>query len=103
MFRLEHGTLPFLDILAVRHGFESLKMTPDTISQHTFSLARFTYTQMSTLKHSNGQPVCVLYHDQTNFVNPSKQGGVVAFNLKRPDGSYVGYSEVSERMLLEIL
>lgn len=42
-FRLEDGTLPFLDILALRHGFATLTRlgrSMEAIQQHTFSLAR---------------------------------------------------------------
>ena len=41
--RFEDGTLPFLDIIALRHGFKTMiriGKTMDNISQHTFQLAR---------------------------------------------------------------
>lgn len=94
--RLEYGTVSFLDILALKHGFEALGnfgLSPVMISHHTFLLAQYTYTNMAEMKHSNGRQVCVLYH-HNEFNDPCEQGGVVTFNLMRPDGSYVGYSEV---------
>ena len=41
--RFEDGTLPFLDIVALRHGFGALQRLAgpmETVSSHTFSLAR---------------------------------------------------------------
>ena len=96
-FRFEDGTVPFLDIIALRHGFESLNrfnLTMNIISQHTFTLAQHVYNTMVAMKHNNGKPLCVLYHDE-DFTDHSRQGGIVTFNLLRPDGRYVGYSEVS--------
>ena len=49
---------------------------------------------MSGMRHGNGRPVCVLYCD-SDFNDPSIQGGIVNFNLLRQDGRFVGYSEVS--------
>lgn len=60
------------------------------------------------MRHSNGQPVCVLYgahppHPESEQTQPhvgggmqslpgaAGQGPVIAFNLLRPDGSFVGY------------
>ena len=96
LYRLEDGTIPFLDILALKHGFQTLSRLagPMTlVSQHTFSLARYVHGKLSDMKHSNGTPVCVLYCDG-DFMDPSKQGGIVNFNLLRPNGDFVGYSEV---------
>ena len=41
--RLEDGTLPFLDILALRHGFATLSRLAGsmaTVARHTFQLAK---------------------------------------------------------------
>ncbi|CAH1987697.1 unnamed protein product [Acanthoscelides obtectus] len=94
--RFEDGTLPFLSILAVKHGFDTIRrlgLNFDLISKHVFSLAQYTYRNLITMHHSNGQPVAVLYHD-TVFDNRSHQGAIVNFNLLRPNGEYIGYSEV---------
>nr|CAH7761655.1 unnamed protein product [Callosobruchus chinensis] len=94
--RFEDGTLPFLSILAVKHGFDTinrLDLDFDLISKHVFSLAQYTYRNLVTMHHANGQPVAELYHD-TVFDNRSHQGGIVNFNLLRPTGEYIGYSEV---------
>lgn len=45
------------------------------------------------LHHSNGRPVAKLYSD-TAYDNHDMQGGIVAFNLIRSNGEYIGYMEV---------
>ncbi|KAK5644280.1 hypothetical protein RI129_008125 [Pyrocoelia pectoralis] len=94
--RFEDGTLPFLSIIALKHGFDTLqrlKLSMDNISCHTFSLARYVYSNLKLLRHSNRKPVAVLYHD-SDFDSINSQGGIVNFNLLRPSGEYVGYAEV---------
>ncbi len=49
---------------------------------------------MSRMVHANGRAVCLFYCD-TDFNDPTSQGGIVNFNLLRPNGEFVGYSEVS--------
>lgn len=57
--RLEDGTLAFLDIIALRHGFEFLSSLGgmSRIQQHTMALADWLYSQLSALRHRNGAPV----------------------------------------------
>lgn len=70
------------------------------ISKHTFSLAQYVFRNLTSLHHSNGQPVAVLYHD-SHFEDRNVQGGIVNFNLLRADGQYVGYAEVFVRYELK--
>ncbi len=76
---------------------------------HTRSLAIEAALRLAALKHYNGSPVVDLYgqwgpvlQDAKNGVdtlNESKvtlPGPIVAFNVLRSDGSYVGYNEVSK-------
>lgn len=98
-FRFEDGTLPFLSILALRHGFDTLKrlnLDMNAISKHSFSLAQYVYKNLATLHHSNGKPVVIFYHDST-FNDINLQGSTVNFNLLRDNGEYVGNTEVSKR------
>ena len=95
-FRLEDGTVAFLDIAALRHGFVALHRLGhgmQQISIHTFSLAKATYQQLTELKHYNGQPLCILYHTN-NFTDPTIQGPIVNFNLLTATGTIIGFSEV---------
>lgn len=76
--------------------FKRFKITPSLVSKHTFTLSRYVYEQLSVLKHSNGQPLAVLYHD-FDYQSVKTQGGIVNFNLKRSNGDYVGYAEVRDK------
>ncbi|KAJ0178824.1 hypothetical protein K1T71_005599 [Dendrolimus kikuchii] len=99
--RYEDGTLPFLSIIALKHCFEMMhRLVPkvvngdimETLSYHTFYLAKDLYHNLLELKHNNGKKAVVLYMD-SDFSDIKKQGGVVTFNLLREDGSYIGYAE----------
>ncbi|KAL1140184.1 hypothetical protein AAG570_000116, partial [Ranatra chinensis] len=94
--RLEDGTINFLSVIALQHGFnvfEKLVGTMDKVSMHTFGLARYTFKKLSRLHHFNGNPAVILYVD-TQYDDPNTQGNVVNFNLLRPNGDYIGYAEV---------
>ncbi|XP_073942978.1 molybdenum cofactor sulfurase isoform X1 [Choristoneura fumiferana] len=99
--RLEDGTANFLAILALKHCFDCLhRLIPkvvnnnimDTISCHTYYLAKDLYQQLRDLRHPNMTRAAVLYMDN-KFDNIKKQGAIVAFGLLREDGSHIGYSE----------
>ncbi|XP_064644455.1 molybdenum cofactor sulfurase-like [Lineus longissimus] len=94
--RFEDGTIAFLDILALKHGFDTLAkiggpMT--TVSHHTYALAKHVFSHLRSMTHPNGAPVTELYTG-TDFSNIAKQGNIVNFNVLRSDGSYVGFSQV---------
>ncbi|XP_033098163.1 molybdenum cofactor sulfurase-like [Anneissia japonica] len=94
----EDGTLPFLNIVALRHGFDTLQGLAggiNQISQHTFTLARYIHHELESYYHSNGKPVAILYHDN-GFEDITIQGAIVNFNLLRENGDYVGYAEVDK-------
>ena len=98
LLRYEDGTVSFLDIVALRHGFETMKrfgLTMNVISKYTHQLASFVYDKMSAMSYDNGAPFCVLYHGTNGFSSIDKQGGIITFNLLRKDQSFIGYSEVS--------
>ncbi|KAF5304583.1 hypothetical protein FQA39_LY09634 [Lamprigera yunnana] len=92
----EDGSLSFLSIMALKHGFETFKrfyLTMADISRHTFNLARYVYVRLKTLRHQNGNAVAILYSDNS-FEDFQLQGGIVNFNLLRSSGEYIGYAEV---------
>lgn len=96
--RFEDGTVSFLDIIALKHGFDILeKLTGgmEKIKQHTFALAHYTYTVLSTLKYANGAPVVRLYND-TDFSNPDVQGPIINFNVLDESGEVIGFSQVEK-------
>ena len=52
VYRLEDGTIPFLEVLALRHGFATLSRlgrSMEYIQQHTFNLARWVFCHMTYL------------------------------------------------------
>ncbi|KAJ8268135.1 hypothetical protein COCON_G00133070 [Conger conger] len=96
--RFEDGTVSFLDIISLHHGFETLQRLTggmDRIQLHTFGLARYTYILLASLRHSNGKPVALIYSN-TDYEDPSMQGAILNFNLLDNQGSFVGYSQVEK-------
>ena len=100
--RLEDGTLPFHNIFALDHaidvhqrlyGPEPMKF----ISRHSVKLAKNLYSSLASLRHANGLPVAIIYKDPTAvYGNAVLQGATIAFNLRRADGSTIGYEEVEK-------
>ncbi|XP_024153562.1 molybdenum cofactor sulfurase [Oryzias melastigma] len=94
--RFEDGTISFLDIVALNHGFESLyRITGNmhNIQLHTFGLARYTFMLLSGLCHGNGRPAAQIYADG-HFDSPVTQGPILSFNLLDSNGKIIGYSQV---------
>ncbi|XP_077773789.1 molybdenum cofactor sulfurase [Podarcis muralis] len=96
--RFEDGTVSFLDIIALKHGFDALERLTGgmkNIEQHTFALAHYTYRILSTLTYPNGAPAVQLYSD-TDFSSPEVQGPIINFNVLDENGDIVGYSQVDK-------
>lgn len=102
---LEDGTVPFLGIVALQHGFATVnKIGFCNIMMHVGCLAKFTASKLSTLRHENGKIVCILYgkhepsndHSVSHWGDNCSQGSIVTFNLKHSDGTWVGYREVEK-------
>ncbi|XP_022082734.1 molybdenum cofactor sulfurase-like isoform X2 [Acanthaster planci] len=94
----EDGTLPFLDIIALKHGFDTLERLAGnmcSISDHTFTLAKYVHHKMSSYRHANGQPVANLFCDN-DFENKEQQGPVVNFLLLRSTGEFIGYTQIEK-------
>ncbi|KQK82633.1 hypothetical protein AAES_68357 [Amazona aestiva] len=99
----EDGTVSFLDIIALKHGFDVLeKLTGgmEKIKQHTFALAHYTYNVLSTLKYANGAPVIRIYSD-TDFSNPDVQGPIINFNILDENGEVIGFSQTTKNCELK--
>nr|XP_008111222.1 PREDICTED: molybdenum cofactor sulfurase [Anolis carolinensis] len=67
----------------------------ENIKQHTFALAHYTYTVLSTLKYANGAPVVHIYSD-TDFSSADTQGPIINFNVLDENGEIIGYSQVDK-------
>ncbi|KAA0717773.1 Molybdenum cofactor sulfurase [Triplophysa tibetana] len=65
------------------------------VQLHTFGLARYTYTVLTCLRHSNGKPVAQIHCDN-EFQNIVEQGAILNFSLRDCHGRTVGYSQVDK-------
>ncbi|KAM4029387.1 molybdenum cofactor sulfurase isoform 2-T2 [Anomaloglossus baeobatrachus] len=96
--RFEDGTVSFLDIIALKHGFDTLqKLTGGmaNIKNHTHTLASYTYSVLSALHYANGIPVIRFYTD-TEVRTFDTQGPVINFNVQDENGGIIGYTEVEK-------
>ncbi|XP_040120808.1 molybdenum cofactor sulfurase [Oryx dammah] len=96
--RFEDGTISFLDVIALKHGFDALERLTggmESIRQHTFTLAQYTYAALSSLRYPNGAPVVQIYSD-SEFSSPEVQGPVISFNVLDDHGNIIGYSQVDK-------
>ncbi|KIW17617.1 hypothetical protein PV08_04812 [Exophiala spinifera] len=95
--RLEDGTLPFHNIVALDLALDIHKRLYGgmaNISRHANSLASKLRRLLRDLRHANGAQVCVLYPGDE--VSETTQGPVVAFNLKEKQGKIVSTNEVEK-------
>eukprot|EP00798_Chlamydomonas_sp_ICE-L_P024132 gene24132-9714_t len=90
--KMEDGTLSFLDILALTHGFQMLKKLGGVkrVQSHTAALTDWTYNALSNLKHPDGKPVLKIFgkHDAKD---KEVQGPIFNFNVMKADGSVYSY------------
>ncbi|KAK6358570.1 hypothetical protein TWF730_007896 [Orbilia blumenaviensis] len=93
---LEDGTVPFHSIIALDHAISDhnrLYGGFKRISQHTQALGCLVLDSLNARKHTNGTPVVDLYTDK-HPNDPDHQGATFALNLRKPDGSFVGFNDV---------
>ncbi|TYK08629.1 molybdenum cofactor sulfurase isoform X12 [Cucumis melo var. makuwa] len=65
----EDGTIPFLSIASLCHGFKVLNsLTIPAISRHTSSLATYLRDILVALRHPNGTSVCTIYGSRSSKV-----------------------------------
>ncbi|KAL6873775.1 hypothetical protein ACP4OV_013857 [Aristida adscensionis] len=97
---LEDGTISFLSISSLRHGFKIIDLlTTNAIARHTACLATYVRKEMLELKHNNEKNVCIIYGQQASEVpkvKGLKMGPTITFNLKREDGTWFGHREVEK-------
>ncbi len=63
----------------------------ESISRRTLSLAAALHSKLSSLRHSNGNPLAETY-SRGDYSDPSSQGAIVTFNLLKPDGTHFGFN-----------
>lgn len=90
---LEDGTVPFHNIVAIRHAIRAqyhLFGSPANISNHAAYLSKLLFDELRNLRHANGQPVVIMHKDENaTFGDPQTQGPILAFNIQKADGSIV--------------
>ncbi|KUJ22341.1 molybdenum cofactor sulfurase [Mollisia scopiformis] len=95
--RLEDGTLAIHNILALNTALEvhrELYGSMEKIARHTSFLARKLFDGLSSLRHENGELVCVIHSSRSSTQHFSEfQGPVVAFNLKNSYGAWISNTE----------
>ncbi|OHT05952.1 molybdenum cofactor sulfurase [Tritrichomonas foetus] len=95
-FYLEDENVPLEINLAVHHGLNFLKsIGMKNIQSHVWNLTQKLYKGLNELTHSMGGKVAEIYGNH-ELNDADVQGGIVAFNLKKTNGGYFGYSAVVE-------
>lgn len=95
--RLEDGTLPFTNIIALQlamYHHKRLYGSMSNISRHANYLADTLRVQLRNLRHANGLQICVMYNEDQS--PDTRLGPVIAFNLRDRDGKYISNSEVEK-------
>jgi len=95
---LEDGTSAFHSILALDTAISTHKRlygSFSNISRHTFSLFQVAHALLSELIHGNGRKLCHIYTSGGHNSSVT-QGPIIAFNMQRADGSWIGYAEVEK-------
>lgn len=91
--KFEDGTVSFLSIVSLKYGINKLQyFGMDRISKHISSLSLFAFKLLSQLRHFSGNNVVHFYG---RFASPPS-GGIINFNLLKPDGSFVHYFQVEQ-------
>ncbi|KAJ1558299.1 hypothetical protein HK096_002435 [Nowakowskiella sp. JEL0078] len=88
---LELGTLPFLEIMAVSHGFDYIRGLGgwNMVQEIAFSLTENLLKRMRALSHGNGVSVCVIYEHAGR-----EKGPIINFNIKGQSGNIIGFNTV---------
>ncbi|SGY67721.1 BQ5605_C004g02801 [Microbotryum silenes-dioicae] len=88
--RLEAGTLPFLDIIALGHSMDThnrLYGSHQRVSAHALALTDYARSRLGQLKHANGSKVVSIQHNDSY----ERCGPTIGFTLYDAAGSPVGH------------
>jgi molybdenum cofactor sulfurtransferase len=94
--RLEDGTLPFHNIVALDIAMDihrRLFGSMDRISSHTSYLTQRMFRELSNMRHANGAPVCKIYASTSSDKSSLGNGPVVSFNLRNSQGAWISLAE----------
>ena len=99
--RLEDGTLPFHNIMALdvamtvhRRLFGSMQQ----VSTHTKRLKNMLLHGLSDLQHGNGRNVCVIYSPDDRTLD---HGPIVAFNIQNASGAWISLAEFDKLAIVQ--
>lgn len=89
--RWEDGTLPFLNIMALRHGLREMERLGgiDAVEDHVHCVGTLLSEELRALQHSNGRPLVRLFGRHGNETEDFKQGATANFLILKPDGQEV--------------
>lgn len=97
--RLEDGTLPFHNIIAVdtaisvhRRLFGSM----EDVRSHTSHLTHHLHKSLAGLRHGNGRSVCAIYAGQPEDQPSTTAGPVLSFNIQNSLGAWISLTEVEK-------
>lgn len=93
--RLEDGTLPFHNIVALDIAMDvhqRLFGSMDQVGSHTSYLAQRMLRELGNLRHANGAPVCTIY-TTSDDEDGLGSGPIVSFNLRNSHGAWVSLAE----------
>jgi molybdenum cofactor sulfurtransferase len=97
--RLEDGTIPFHNIIALDAALETHKRlygSMANISTHCAFLAKRFYDRISGLTHWNQTKVCHVYQANGVYGCPTTQGPIIAFNIRNSLGKWAPKTEVEK-------
>ncbi|KAI0413128.1 molybdenum cofactor sulfurase [Xylaria grammica] len=102
---LEDGTLPIHNIIALDSALEAhdkLYGSMADVASHTSFLASRLHRGLESVRHGNGEPVCVMYSvSPDDAAASSGNGPVVAFNLRSYLGAWVSLAEFEKLVVLK--
>ncbi|KAJ2553942.1 hypothetical protein EV175_002754 [Coemansia sp. RSA 1933] len=93
--QMEDGTVNFQDIVSIHHALDAHERNYGSIynvSLHVDSVTRYAEHIISTLCHSNGLPMCLVYGHTDGCI----YGPTIALNVKDAQGRFVGYVKVEK-------
>ncbi|KAK4202293.1 putative molybdenum cofactor sulfurase [Triangularia verruculosa] len=100
--RLEHGTLPIHNIIALDAALDThnrLFGTMEDVSTHTTFLHTKLDRGLRLMQHRNGMPVCSIYSPESG--SQLGNGPVVAFNIRNSQGAWVSLAEIEKLATLK--
>jgi len=91
--RFEDGTVAFLDIISLKHGFQQIEKMGGirSIQAHVQCLTEWMYDALSSLKHSNGEPLVKIFGKHGMSDSRELQGGILNFEILGSDGKILSY------------